>query len=624
MGIPGYAGRILYIDLTSGRTRKEPIDPELVMTLIGGYGINNKLAYDLIPQRTDPLSPASSIIIGAGPFAGTLVPGAAKVLVTTKFPINGAFATAAAGGSFALMLKSVGYDHLVISGRAQRPVFLRITEENVELCDAMELWGKDSFDTVDRLRSRYEPCSVIPIGQAGENLVKISITLLDKAGTLGRGGLPAIMGSKNLKAIVVQQGTVETSIAHRLAFQRLANNLHERILRWPSRQSILDNGQRPTPPDITELHQKTRKPLACPSCPLADKQVVMLSEGQYAGLQTYMPHVTINRFNARSSAEAYEQSIKYLDTLNRYGLCEMNFSSLLSTVVYLYQEGVITKEDTGGIELKDDIETALKLAQMTAYREGFGEVLAEGLVGAAQRIGKRAEEHIEHIKGHSIPLDPRLNGLGTMEFEQITTPRGAHIAAGGSPSFAPGRPLVDFVRHGERMGIPEEALKRVVGPMSFNPGRYSRYSEDWYSLFNCLSLCNRAHINRFYHVKTIADLYSAVTGIDLAPAQLMKASERAWTIGKLLNVREGFDRKDDKAPEAWFKPLVQEGKEYRITDYERTSILTREDVERFLDDYYDERGYDRQSGLPTRRKLEELGLGSMYVANQAINIEDLE
>jgi aldehyde:ferredoxin oxidoreductase len=125
-------------------------------------------------------------------------------------------------------------------------------------------------------------------------------------------------------------------------------------------------------------------------------------------------------------------------------------------------------------------------------------------------------------------------------------------------------------------------------------------------------------------VKTIADLYSAVTGIDLAPAQLMKASERAWTIGKLLNVREGFDRKDDKAPEAWFKPLVQEGKEYRITDYERTSILTREDVERFLDDYYDERGYDRQSGLPTRRKLEELGLGSMYVANQAINIEDLE
>ena len=611
MGIPGYAGNILYVDLTNGRTRKESLDPDLVRTLIGGYGVNNKLAYDLMPQGVDPLSPENLIIIGAGPFAGTLVPGAAKILVTTRFPINGAFATAAAGGSFALMLKSVGYDHVVISGRARRPVYLRIAERDVELCDATELSGRDSFETIDDLRSRYEPCSVIPIGQAGENLVKISITSVDKAGTLGRGGLPAVMSSKNLKAIVVQQGTVEINIAHRLTLQRLVNNLHERIMRWPSHQSIVDNGLMPAPPDMTELHQKTRRPLACPSCPLADKVVVRLSEGPYAGLQTYMPHLTIRRFDTRSSTEAYEQSIKYIDTLNRYGLCNMDFSSLLSMVVGLYQEGVITREDTGGIELKNDIETALKLAQITAYREGFGEVLAEGLVGAAKRIGKQAEERIVHIKGHAIVSDPRLSSLGTMEFEQLTTPRGAHVAAAGSPSYDPGRPLADFVRHGERMGIPEGALERVVGPTSFNPGRYSRYSEDWYALFNCLSLCNRAQVNRFYHVKTIADLYSAVTGINLTPDQLMKASERAWTIGKLLNVREGFDRKDDMAPEAWFKLLVQEGKEYHITDYYGTSILTIEDVESYLDDYYDERGYDKQSGLPSQEKLKELGLESM-------------
>ena len=611
MGVPGYAGSILYVDLTGGRTRKEPLDPELARSLIGGYGINNKLAYDLMPQGVAPLSPENLIIIGAGPFAGTLVPGAAKILATTRFPINEAFATAAGGGSFALMLKSAGYDHVVISGRAQRPVYLKIAEGDVELGDATGLWGKDSFDTIDELRGRYEPCSVIPIGQAGENLVKISITSVDKAGTLGRGGLPAVMGSKNLKALVVQQGTMETNIAHRLTLQRLVNNLHERIMRWPGRQLIVDNGLIPVPPDMTELHQRTRRPLGCPSCPLADKVVVKLDEGPYAGLQTYMPHVTINRFDTRSGAEAYEQSIKYSDTLNRYGLCRMNFSSLLSTMIHLYREGVITKEDTGGIELKDDIETALKLAQMTAYREGFGEVLADGLLGVAQRIGRGTEEHIVHIKGQSIVYDPRLRSLGTMEFEQITTPRGAHVAAAGSPSYEPGRSLSDFARHGERMGIPEEAIKRVVGATTFNPGRYSRYSEDWYSLFNCLSLCNRAQVNRFYHVKTIAEFYSAVTGIDVTPAQLMQASERAWTIGKLLNVREGFDRKDDKAPEAWYKPLVREGKEYRITNYEGTSTLTKEDIEIFLDDYYDERGYDRQSGLPTEEKLEELGLESM-------------
>ena len=615
MDIAGYAGSILYVNLTNGRIRKEPLDPGLVRSLIGGYGVNNKLAYDLMPQGVDPLSPENLIIIGAGPFAGTLVPGAAKVLVTTRFPINGAFATAAGGGSFALMLKSAGYDHVVISGRAQRPVYLRIAEGDVDLCDATELWGRDGFETIDDLRSRYEPCSVIPIGQAGENLVKISITSVDKAGTVGRGGLPSVMGSKNLKAIVVRQGTVTTNIAHRLILQRLVNNLHERMMRWPGRQFILDNGLFPAPPDMAELHHKMRRPLACPSCPLADKEMVRLSEGRYAGLQTYMPHLTINRFDAGSSAEAYEQSIKYIDTLNRYGICNMNFSSLLSIVVNLYQEGAITREDTGGIELKNDIDTALTLAQMTAYREGFGAVLAEGLAGTAQKIGRRAEERIAHIKGHSIVRDPRLSSLGTMEFEQLTTPRGAHVAAAGSPSYDPGRPLADFVRHGERMGIPEEALERVVEPAPFNPGRYSRYSEDWYSLFNCLSLCNRAQVNRFYHVKTIAELYSAVTGINLTPAQLMKASERAWTIGKLLNAREGFDRKDDKAPEAWFKPLVREGREYRITDYSGTSTLTREDIERFLDDYYDERGYDRQSGLPTQDKLEELGLESLPIRN---------
>jgi aldehyde:ferredoxin oxidoreductase len=559
-------------------------------------------------KGTPPFSPDNLIIIGAGPFAGTLIPGAAKILVTTRFPINGAFATAAGGGSFALMLKSAGYDHVVISGQAKRPVYLRLAEGDAELGDATELWGRDSFETIDDLRRRYEPCSVIPIGQAGENLVKISLTSVDKAGTLGRGGLPAVMGSKNLKAIVAQQGSMATKIAHRLTLQKLVNNLHERMLKWPGRQFILDNGLRPVPSDMTELHQRTRKPLACPSCLLADKQVVVLSEGLYAGLKTYMPHVTIDRFDAKSSAEAYAKSIKYLDTLNRYGLCQINFSSLLSTVFYLYQKGILNKEATGGFELKDNFETTLRLAQMTAYREGFGEVLSEGLVGAAQRLGTPVEEHIEHIKGHAIVFDPRLNGLGTMEFEQITTPRGAHIAAGGSPSSEPGRPPADFARHGERMGIPEEALKRVAGETSFNPGRYSRYSEDWYSLFNCLSLCNRAQVNRFYHVKTIAALYSALTGINITPVQLMKASERAWTIGKLLNVREGFDRKDDKAPEAWFKALEHEGKEYRLTDYYGTSTLSREDMERFLDDYYDERGYDRESGHPTQAKLKELGL----------------
>jgi aldehyde:ferredoxin oxidoreductase len=195
-----------------------------------------------------------------------------------------------------------------------------------------------------------------------------------------------------------------------------------------------------------------------------------------------------------------------------------------------------------------------------------------------------------------------------MEFEQMTTPRGAHVGAAGSPSYDPDRSLRDFERHSERMGAPPDAIKRIVGETDWNPGRLSRYSEDWFSLFCCLSLCNRAWVNRFYHVKTITDFYTAVTGIETTPAELMRCAERAWTMHKLLNVRAGFSRKDDKPPEAWFQPVEIGGTEHVMTDYYRTRTLKRQDIENLLDDYYDERGWDIETGIPTPQKLKELGL----------------
>jgi len=194
-----------------------------------------------------------------------------------------------------------------------------------------------------------------------------------------------------------------------------------------------------------------------------------------------------------------------------------------------------------------------------------------------------------------------------MEMTQVTNPRGAHVASGGSPAYLRGRPPSDFIRHGERMGCSEETLKRAVGEDWVNFGRYTRCSEDWYSLFNCMGLCNRAMVNRFYHVRTIAELYGALSGIEKAPAELMKVAERCYNLWKVLNVRAGFGRKDDQAPEVWFTPLKGEEKEYRPTDY-FGNPLTRETMDRFLDDYYDERGWDKETSAPTPQKLKELGL----------------
>ncbi|MBE0414992.1 MAG: hypothetical protein IBX36_00420 [Dehalococcoidia bacterium] len=635
MEIPGYAGSILYVDLTSGQIRKEPLDPEMVRALIGGWGINNRLAYDLIPPDADPLSPENAILIGTGPFSGTIVPGSAELLVTSKFPLNGSFATACGGGNFALMLKTSGYDHVVISGRAEKPVYLKILDDDVELCDAGGLWGRDTFETVDELRERYDPCSVIPIGQAGENLVKVSVTAIDKGGTLGSGGLPAVMGSKRLKAIVAVQGTRGVRVAHRLKLRKVVDEMLDSIMNYRLRPTLIQGGllamtaswtavtakisQNYTEisfapgHDVREIHNRVRKPIACASCPMADKELNRLSEGPFAGMTTYMTHFGFSGQGGESALEEHNRSVRFRDAANRYGICLFCFGVVKDLMAYLYEQGIITKEDTGGIELVDDFDTNMKLLEMTAYREGFGDVLAEGILGAARRVGKGAEDHAVHIKGYYLLGDPRITGLGTPDIAQIVHPARSGGCAGiagslGSASYNPGRPIEQWVREAEKIGIPGDAMERAFTTTSFNPGRLTKYTEDWYSLSNCLGRCHRLYINRFFTVRNIAELYSAVTGVETTPAELYKVAERAWNLFKVLNVRAGFERKDDRPPKVWFTPLKGEGTEFPLMDYYKTTVLTEADVDRILDDYYEERGWDKKTGTPTPPKLRELGL----------------
>lgn len=620
MEVPGYAGSILYVDLSRGEIRKEPLDPELARAFIGGHGINCKLAYDLIPPDADPLSPENAIIIGAGPFSGTLVPGSAELVITSKLPLSGGFGTNAGGGHFPIMLKSSGYDHVVITGRAAKPVYLKILDDDVEICDAGHLWGQDNFETVDELRARYEPCSVIPIGPAGENLVKISVTSQDKLGTVGFGGLPAVMGSKKLKAIVALQGSREIRVAHRLRLLRAVDQMLERIMSYRLRPTLIDGGTYAMTSgwlggmgldteSWAEIHRKTRRTLACPSCPMGDKELNRLREGQYSPMVSYMTHFMGEmESSAKTALDNHNRAIKRLDTFNRNGICMFNFRNTMGLMVSLYSQGIITKKDTGGIELREDYDTMLRLINMTAHREGFGDVLAEGALRAAQRIGRGAEEHVLHIKGCSQFLDPRPDSLNTMSFAQLVHPGRPNYACGGIGIYMPGRPIDAFIMHAERIGIPDEAIERIFGPDSFNVGRLTKHAEDWFSLFNCLGHCHRLYIHRFHSMEGFTEFYSAITGVEITPAELLKGAERAWNLCKILNIRAGFSRKDDQPPEAWFEPLKVGDKELPMMDYFRTTIITREDLERMLDDYYDERGWDKESGAPTPEKLQELGL----------------
>ncbi|MFH1002891.1 MAG: aldehyde ferredoxin oxidoreductase N-terminal domain-containing protein [Chloroflexota bacterium] len=639
MVLYGFAGNVLYVDLTTGKTRREALDPQLVEDFLGGWGIALRMIYDLVPPDTEPLAPENAIILVTGPFNGTFVPASSRVMALYKGPLNNTYTPSSGGGAFAAMLKSSGYDFVVLTGRAGRPVYLKICDDDVTLEDAGDLWGaKDIFETVFELRRRYEPCSVIAIGPSGENLVNISVTQIDQGGGgLGEGGLCAVMGSKNLKAVVAVEGTREVRVADPRRLQRLTDKMLKDIMTYPLRQEIITGGSMAmtagwagsggrfygnyggveplTENDkeqslaMLELHKTKRKHLACPSCPMGDKDRV-----DYEGITTYDTAI-MSPISGYGPKEGYRELIEYTDAANRLGIDKLHLEPLVQFMAYLYQTGQITKADTGGLEIKDDAATLTKLVKMIAYREGFGDVLADGIVGAARRLGKGLERYAAHGKGYSRLQDPRMRGLGTMQFSQVVNPRGSVVVQGGmgAASYNSGWPVDKWVKSiGKIAELPEEVARRVFSADSFSVARLTRYPEDFFSLMNCLGLCYRLYIYRFYNIRTIAAFYAAVTGIERTPAELFKAGEKAWNLYKLLNVRAGQSRKDDKPPEVWFTPVKETGgREIPFTDYYRTKVITREDFEGLLDEYYDERGWDKKTGTPTPEKLRELGLGDL-------------
>jgi aldehyde:ferredoxin oxidoreductase len=630
----GYAGQIVHVDLSAGKVEKTPLDPDMARAFIGGFGINTRLAYDYIQPGVGPLAPDNFIILGTGALGGTMAPGSSRLSATTKFPETGAVATGNGSLNFASQLKWAGYDHLVITGRAGRPVYINILDEDVTICDANDLWGLDLIQSTDALRRKHgKPAGIVAIGQAGENRAGISFALVDKSATLGKGGLGAVMGSKNLKAIVVK-GTKSIKIADHRRFFKMLNQIVRRVRAYPLHGQWIEKGINLTMRDTikndpdygirTYLEKLKQGRLACPSCPMADKEVLGAREGEYRGLTVYTAGWSgrAENFGQICNAGGANKVLKCLDTANRYGIDSHSFSRVMKLAVELYEEGIITPNDTDGLVLKKDFETIQALLRQVAFRQGLGDVLADGMKAMIARFGPEVEKKAAHVKGMETIFDPRRSGLGTMEFELTVNPRGGHHTAGGSPSYVgAGQSLDKFASHCERMGASGEAVKRILdSDMGFNVGRLSRYSEDWYSVLSGLGFCNRAQMNRFYSIGSCAEFYSAATGIETDPEQLATAGERIWNVKKASNVREGFTREDDRFPPIWFETCTDaSGQELNLRDYYGTRRLTRKDGAQLLDDYYDERGWDRRTGVPTREKLASLGLDRI-----AADLEEIE
>jgi aldehyde:ferredoxin oxidoreductase len=364
-----------------------------------------------------------------------------------------------------------------------------------------------------------------------------------------------------------------------------------------------------------ELDKIIERSYACPGCHTGDKCFLKIKEGRFTGLETTLSAMLIPIFAACSGADSgYPDAVKIHDMCNRYGICELASCSVIVWLIDLFENGVISSQDMDGIIPGYNFETLSLLLEKTVKREGIGDVIADGFKGAIERIGRDSEKYAVHVKGLEIEFDPRA-AFGSEAFSQCTRP------SGGAP---PIEAMALTMRDGEvdprhirkwveKRGVvsSEEAMSRVfVGPPSeFHVGRYTAHMENWYTILDCLGVCSRPFVGMFCYKPILAELYSAATGMEMSHDNLLSVAERVWNMVKVVNLREGYTRKDDAMPDRIFdEPLKFGEKEYVLSDYFRSHEITREEWEWLLDGYYDERGWDLERGWPTKAKLTELGL----------------
>lgn len=636
----GYMGKMLYVDLTTGTIREEALDQNIARKYIGSFGMGARLAYDLIKPGIDPLSPENFIIVTAGPLLGTSCPSSTRFDAWTKFPLHNSIGYASGAQSFGRGLKYAGYDGLIISGRADKPVYLKVTDDGAEICDAGGLWGKGVCDATDEIWRRHgTDYGIISIGQAGENQVKLSLAIVDKSSSLGRHGLGAVMGSKNLK-LIAAGGNAKVRVHDWRRFNKMVNQLLTDFKSWPDRSIWYEVGhlvhvfpaiagfglmygyQREIcDPDSAvtrfspELYiKKIRKSrIGCPSCALSCKYFDEVKEGEYKGTVNFasQPDYFVGGY---LGFRGFEEVVHYDNIAQNYGIDKPGFAAHAAFLIDLHDKGIISRDDLEGLEL-DNEKSFTDMLHKVAYKQGLGAVIADGLPGILKRFGKECEKYSNCTKGSEPFIDIRPMGLIPHAVGAAVTPHPFGGLKDGllSPTtyYGAGEPVTPelFRQYGEWIAIPKRAMDRILDtPMKVNCARFTRHSEDAIVAYDNLGICCIYPINQYFGMERLAELYSAATGIETDEYELKAAGERGWTVLKALSVREGRSRKDDKYPRKWTEPLKFKGGEIRLRDIFGIKEITEDDLEKTLDDYYDEREWDIKTGIPTREKLEEIGL----------------
>ncbi|MHB1162315.1 MAG: aldehyde ferredoxin oxidoreductase family protein, partial [Chloroflexota bacterium] len=618
--VNGWAGRTLHVDLSSGRMRPEPLDLEFARTYLGGRGVNSRLLYDAVRGDVDEFGPENVLIFGVGPLGGTLAPSSSRYTVTSKSPSTNIFSDSCSGGQFGPELKQAGYDHLIFTGRADKPVYLLIENDQVELLDADWLWGENAWNTQKALRKRLgDDIQVATIGQAGENRVRYAGILHGLKRAAGKFGMGAVMGSKNLKAIAIR-GTKGIGIADPKRFMAACRQAHEAIKAHPfyKRRSVygtplqmdllnelgaLSTRNFESSVDenvdaisgVTLTRNYSRGMRSCFACPVHCTHYYSLEAGPYKGTYGEGPEFTVtSMIGNRCGCYDMEAILHMNKLLNEYGMDPAAMGGLLGWAMDCYAHGILNSSELDGLELTwGNSEAMIALIHKTACREGFGGVLAEGEKRAPAIVGRGSEKLMHHIKGGVVIIeDPRaLKGFG---LAYITSSRGSdHLR---------GYYILD------QGGLVDVAAKVVEDPEAADPltpvgkGKGVKWFEDYAAVVDALALCKFnwvSMVDLSSSSDRMAELVESCTGWRVDGAALLRAGERIYNVEKAFNARLGLDRKADNfsVPEKFLEePLPDGGGKGEIFE-----------LDQMLDDYYTARGWGLD-GLPKRAKRDQLGL----------------
>jgi len=609
----GFTGKILRINLTTEKISFETLEETFYRRYFGGRGLISYYLLNELEPKTNPLSPENKLIFACGPVTGAPFSGSGRNSVGAKSPLTGAYGEAEAGGFWGAELKRAGFDAIIVEGKASSPVYLWIHNQKMELRDASHLWGLEIKKSQETIRNELDDktVKVAQIGPGGEKQVRYACVINDLNHAAGRGGIGAVMGSKNLKAVVVK-GTTNVPVRKPKRLRKLATWMAQnvdsiaRVLHTYGTGVEMDVGAEVGNlpirnfrdgdfPEVDNISAEAVKNTigvgmgTCFACVVACKKEVKVTEPwivdpEYGGPE----YETLASLGSNCGVSDLKAVCKANELCQRCSIDTISTGVTISFAMECFEHGLLTKADTGGLDLSfGNAESMLKMVEMIGEKRGIGALLAEGTKRAAESIGNGAEEFAVHVKGQEVPMhDPRLKRGEALGY--AVSPTGADHVHNIHDTFL----YPQLPKSYNSLGVLEAVPVEDFGPKKV---RLYKIVGDWRTLNNFLVTC----LFTPWSVVQKVEIVRSVTGWNTTAFELMKVVERGNTLARIFNIREGFTEKDDWLPPRFFKPKTSGA-------LSETSV-NPEDLQKAKILYYDMMGWTEQ-GVPKQSKLAELDI----------------